>query len=89
LITVKSLVNLSCIPTNAPTWRFEEDANSKGYFDTIDHNEERLGEFRLSCISANAATGLFEEVSDHAEWQSDEGTPQGAVLSPLLARSMC
>jgi RNA-directed DNA polymerase len=89
LITVKSLVNLSCIPTNAPTWRFEEDADLKSYFDSIDHIRLRKELHRQ--IKDGSVLDLIDRflrqnvVSDHAEWQSDEGTPQGAVLSPLLA----
>jgi RNA-directed DNA polymerase len=65
------------------------DADLKRFFDTIPH--ERI----MAGITAKVTDGrllsliegyLTQTVLDGlAEWTPDEGTPQGAVLSPLLA----
>jgi len=65
------------------------DADIKSYFDTIAH--EQLMERIRAKISDSALLGLVEAflhqgVMDGMEsWTPEEGTPQGAVLSPLLA----
>lgn len=68
---------------------FVVDADIKGYFDTIDH--KRL----LQCIEEKVADGqvlkLVESflkqrvLSDSPQAPPEEGTPQGAVVSPLLS----
>lgn len=65
------------------------DADLKSYFDTIPHAKlmQRIG----SKIADGAVLGLVEsflkaKVMETAEgWIPEEGTPQGAVLSPLLS----
>jgi len=65
------------------------DADIRGFFDAIDHDclmrfvEHRIGDQRvLRLIRAWLKAGVLEEGSWHA---SEAGTPQGAVISPLLA----
>lgn len=65
------------------------DADLKGYFDTIPHDrlmervEENLADGRvLSLIESYLNQGVLEGLK---EWRPENGTPQGAVLSPLLA----
>ena len=66
------------------------DADLKGYFDTIPHGSllERVGQKIadgrvLRLIEGYLKAGVMESVKG---WQSSEqGTPQGAVISPLLA----
>ena len=66
------------------------DADLKGYFETIPHGSllERVGrkiaEGRvLRLIEGYLKAGVMESVKG---WQpSEQGTPQGAVISPLLA----
>lgn len=65
------------------------DADLKSYFDTVDHDwlmrmlEHRIGDRRiLRLIESWLRAGLVED----GVWQStDQGTPQGAGISPLLA----
>jgi len=65
------------------------DADIRGYFDTIDHDwllkflEHRIGDRRvLRLIRKWLKAGVMEET----EWTKTEtGTPQGAVISPLLS----
>jgi len=65
------------------------DADLKSYFDTIPH--ERLMALVAGSISDGRLLGLIERflhqeiLSDMTRWQPTAGTPQGAVLSPLLA----
>jgi RNA-directed DNA polymerase len=65
------------------------DADLKSYFDTIPH--DRLMTLVAGSISDSRVLGLIdgflqqEIMSDIARWQPTTGTPQGAVLSPLLA----
>jgi RNA-directed DNA polymerase len=65
------------------------DADIKGYFDSIPH--ERLMHLLRAKVSdgsvlALVASFLRQGVLDGLEhWTPAEGTPQGAVLSPLLA----
>lgn len=64
------------------------DADIRGFFDTIDHEwmqkflQHRIGDQRLvRLIGKWLKAGVME--SD--QWQpSEDGTPQGAVISPLL-----
>lgn len=70
-------------------YRYVVDADLKSYFDTIPHDklvtlvERRLADGRvLSLIRAYLKQGVLEGMR---EWTSDRGTPQGAVISPLLA----
>ena len=65
------------------------DADIQGFFDTIDHQwlieflEHRIGDRRILRLIRK---WLRAGVSDEGEWsQAREGTPQGAVISPLLA----
>jgi len=65
------------------------DADIKSYFDTIPHQP------LLKRMSAKVADGMVlslvdrylkQSVMETAQgWTSDEGTPQGAVISPLLS----
>lgn len=65
------------------------DADLKSYFDTIPHGkliervEERIADGRtLEIITKYLKQNIMDE---NKEWTPIEGTPQGAVLSPLLA----
>ncbi len=65
------------------------DADLKSYFDTIDH--KRLRNLLHERIKDGSVLELIDRflrqqvISDIGSWQPEEGTPQGAVLSPLLA----
>lgn len=65
------------------------DADLEGFFDTIDHEwlikflEHRIGDKRILHLIRK---WLRAGISDEGEWSaSTVGTPQGAVISPLLA----
>jgi RNA-directed DNA polymerase len=65
------------------------DADIRGFFDTIDHGwlkkfvEHRLADRRMLRLIQK---WLKAGVSEDGEWSKTEvGTPQGAVISPLLA----
>jgi group II intron reverse transcriptase/maturase len=65
------------------------DADIQGFFDTIDHEwlikflEHRIGDRRLLRLIRK---WLRAGVSEDGEWsKTTVGTPQGAVISPLLA----
>lgn len=66
------------------------DADLKGYFDTIPHDrllalvKERVGDGRvLALVESFLRAGVLEEAKG---WQpTGRGTPQGGVISPLLA----
>jgi RNA-directed DNA polymerase len=68
---------------------FVVDADLKGYFDTIPHDQlmERVKER----ISDGPVLKLIESflkadiMSETATWTPEKGAPQGAVLSPLLS----
>jgi RNA-directed DNA polymerase len=70
-------------------YTFVVDADIKGYFDAIPH--DKLMSRVKESISDGALLRLLEEwlkqdiVSDCARWTPTVGTPQGAVISPLLA----
>ena len=65
------------------------DADLRSYFDTIPH--DRLMALVEGSISDSRILALIdgflrqEIMSEMARWQPTAGTPQGAVLSPLLA----
>lgn len=66
------------------------DADLKGYFDTIPKDrlmiriEERIADSRvLAMIRSYLDQGVMEELTLHEP--TERGTPQGAVISPLLA----
>ena len=65
------------------------DADVEGFFDTIDHEwlikflEHRIGDRRiLRLIRKWLTAGVYE---DGKRFKTPVGTPQGAVISPLLA----
>jgi RNA-directed DNA polymerase len=65
------------------------DADLKSYFDTIPHRPmmaqvgEKVSDGRIKdLIEAMLKQGVMETIR---EWQPEEGTPQGAVISPLLS----
>ncbi|MFT5727806.1 MAG: RNA-directed DNA polymerase [Desulforhopalus sp.] len=66
------------------------DADLKSYFDTIPH--EQLLERVKEKVSDGKVISLVESflnqdiMEDMERWTPTAGTPQGAVLSPLLAR---
>ena len=65
------------------------DADLKSYFDTIPH--ERLMERVEEKVSDGRVTELLrtylkqEVMETMTSWKPEEGTPQGAVISPLLS----
>ena len=65
------------------------DADIRGYFDAIPH--KRLMERLRSKVADGSVLGLVESFLKQGvleglkEWTPERGTPQGAVLSPLLA----
>src|SRR5712671_1078059 len=68
---------------------FVVDADLESYFDTIPHErlmqrvEERISDGRVLGL---LCSWLGQEVMQGLQrWESTEGTPQGAVISPLLA----
>lgn len=70
-------------------YTFVVDADLKSYFDTIPHNllmeqvEQRISDGKVLNL---IRLFLNQEVMDELErWTPTGGTPQGAVLSPLLA----
>lgn len=65
------------------------DADLQSYFDTIPHErlmarvEEQIADGRvLELLRAYLKQGVLDGLG---EWQPETGTPQGAVISPLLA----
>jgi RNA-directed DNA polymerase len=65
------------------------DADLKSYFDTIPHEpllkliEEKVADGRVQeLIRKYLKQGVLEEMR---EWEPEAGTPQGAVISPLLS----
>jgi RNA-directed DNA polymerase len=70
-------------------YRHVVDADLKSYFDTIPHDRlmdlvrQRVADGKvLALVSAFLNQSVLEELR---EWKPTEGTPQGAVISPLLA----
>jgi len=72
-------------------YTFVVDADFESYFDTIPH--ERLMQRIEERISDGRILGLLrgwlvqDIMQDLQRWTPTEGTPQGAVISPLLANS--
>lgn len=65
------------------------DADLKSYFDTIPHElllrrvEEKIADGRvMELIRKYLEQGILENMR---EWRPESGTPQGAVISPLLS----
>ena len=65
------------------------DADLRSYFDTIPHDllvelvKERVADGQvLELIESFLKQGVMD---GHETWTSEEGTPQGAVVSPMLA----
>jgi RNA-directed DNA polymerase len=70
-------------------YRYVVDADLQAYFDTIPHAPLRarvaskVSDTRvLALVDAFLHQSIFEGL---AQWTAEEGTPQGAVISPLLA----
>lgn len=70
-------------------YRYVVDADLQAYFDSIPHAplrervQSRVSDGRvLALIDAFLHQPIFEGL---AQWTAEEGTPQGAVISPLLA----
>lgn len=70
-------------------YRYVLDADLKSYFDTIDHDvlmemiAEKIADSRvLELISQYLNQDVLDTVK---RWKPERGTPQGAVISPLLA----
>ena len=70
-------------------YRYVVDADLQAYFDSIPHAplrahvQSKVSDSRvLALVDAFLQQPIFEGLS---QWTVDEGTPQGAVMSPLLA----
>lgn len=70
-------------------YRYVVDADIKGYFDHIPHErlmqrvQERVADSRvLELVERYLKQGVLDGAK---QWTPEEGTPQGAVISPLLA----
>ena len=70
-------------------YHYVVDADLKSYFDTIPHDRlmslvrRRVADGRvLTLVESYLQQGVME---DMREWKPTQGTPQGAVVSPLLA----
>jgi RNA-directed DNA polymerase len=70
-------------------YRYVVDADLRAYFDSIPHAplrarvQTKVSDRRvLALVDAFLQQPIFEGL---AQWTVDEGTPQGAVISPLLA----
>jgi RNA-directed DNA polymerase len=68
------------------------DVDIKGYFDSIPHQRlmglvgERIADGRvLSLIESFLKQGIMEDLGKIESEEREEGTPQGGVISPLLA----
>jgi RNA-directed DNA polymerase len=78
---VEALLNEGCV--------YIVDADLKSYFDTIPKN--RLLNRVRERVSDSGVLGLVEQFLEQgvmdglSEWTPETGTPQGAVISPLLA----
>jgi RNA-directed DNA polymerase len=68
---------------------FVVDADIKSYFDSIPHDrlmarlEEKISDGQI--LSLLRSYMEAEILDDAKQWTPDQGTPQGAVISPLLA----
>ena len=83
----KALARVSELLAAGYTWVV--DADVKQYFDSIPHERlldlvrERIADTSvLQLIAAYLQQGVLDGLS---EWRPEQGTPQGAVISPLLA----
>lgn len=70
-------------------YRYVVDADLKSYFDTIPHDRlmdrirEKISDGRvLALIEMFLKQGVLDELT---RWTPDTGSPQGAVISPLLS----
>lgn len=70
-------------------YKYVVDADLKSYFDTIDHDRlmalirRKVSDGRvLSLIESFLSQGVLDGLT---QWNPIRGTPQGAVISPLLA----
>lgn len=70
-------------------YRYVVDADIKGYFDHIPHDrlmqrvEERVADSRvLDLVTYYLSQGVMDGAG---QWTPEGGTPQGAIISPLLA----
>lgn len=70
-------------------FQYVVDADVEGFFDNVDHKRlmglvaARISDGKvLAMIDASLKQKVMDELR---EWQPTQGTPQGAVLSPLLA----
>jgi RNA-directed DNA polymerase len=78
---IEALLNEGCV--------YVVDADLKSYFDTIP--KDRLLNRVRERVSDKGVLGLVEKFLDQgvldglSEWTPEKGTPQGAVISPLLA----
>ena len=86
--SLQALERVESLLQSGHTWVV--DADLKAYFDTIPH--ERLLALVGQRIADGKVLGLLERylkagvMASGKEWQpSEQGTPQGAVISPLLA----
>ena len=68
------------------------DVDIKGYFDSIPHQRlmelvgERIADGRvLTLIESFLKQGIMEDMGEIEPEEREEGTPQGGVISPLLA----
>jgi RNA-directed DNA polymerase len=70
-------------------YRYAVDADLKGYFDSIPHERlmERVGTRIADGRVLDLLRGWLKQdiVSGMESWTPTEGSPQGAVISPLLA----
>jgi len=70
-------------------YRWVVDVDIKGYFDTIPHDklmvkiEERISDTRILALVRQY---LCQRIMDGMNsWKPEKGTPQGAIISPLLS----
>lgn len=68
------------------------DVDIKGYFDSIPHGrllelvKERIADGKvLSLVESMLKQGVLEQGGKVEEFEEEQGTPQGGVISPLLA----
>jgi len=78
-----------CVAIKGKRVNWVLDADIKGFFDAVDHEwllrflKHRIGDERIvRLVSKWLTAGVLED----GQWSAaDQGTPQGAVISPLLA----
>ena len=78
-----------CVAIKGKRVNWVLDADIKGFFDAVDHSwllrfvRHRVGDERIARL---VGKWLKAGVLEDGQWSaSDQGTPQGAVISPLLA----